>query len=95
MLDVDLIQMALKFLEPLGFTEDDLAFDAIKEVDSTGHFLGTAHTQARYTSAFYQPILSDWRNFETWEEAGPTTYDHAERAYQDMLKAYETPPAFA
>ena len=94
MLDVDLIQMALKFLEPLGFSEDDLAFDAIKEVDSTGHFLGTAHTQARYTSAFYSPILSDWRNYETWAEAGsPTTYDHAERAYQEMLAAYEVPPA--
>lgn len=96
MLDVDLIQMALKFLEPLGFTEEDLAFDAIKEVDSDGHFLGTAHTQARYTSAFYSPILSDWRNHETWAEAGsPTTFDHAERAYQELLSAYETPPGLA
>ena len=93
-LDVDLIQMALKFLEPLGFTEEDLAFDAIKEVDSSGHFLGTAHTQARYTSAFYSPILSDWRNYETWAEVGsPTTYDHAEKAYQDLLASYEAPPA--
>lgn len=93
-LDVDLIQMALKFLEPLGFTEEDLAFDTIREVDSSGHFLGTAHTQARYTSAFYTPILSDWRNHETWVEAGsPTTFDHAEQAYQELLAAYEAPPA--
>ncbi len=94
MLDLDLIQMALKFLEPLGFTEDDLAFEAIREVDSSGHFLGTNHTQARYETAYYSPILSDWRNYETWSEAGcPTTYDHAERAYKEMLDAYETPPA--
>ena len=93
-LDVDLIQMALKFLEPLGFSEEDLAFETIKEVDSTGHFLGTAHTRARYSSAFYQPILSDWRNFETWSETGsPTAYDHAERAYQELLQSYEAPPA--
>ena len=93
-LDVDLIQMALTFLEPIGFTEDDLAFDVIKEVDSVGHFLGTAHTQARYDSAFYSPILSDWRNYETWSEAGePTTFDHAEKAYQDLLASYEAPPS--
>ena len=95
-LDVDLMQMALTFLKPLGFTEEDLAFDTIREVDSTGHFLGTDHTQARYTSAFYSPILSDWRNYETWEEAGsPTTYDHAEPAYQELLAAYEAPPALS
>lgn len=92
MLDLDLVQMALKFLEPLGFTEEDLAFDAIKEVDSSGHFLGTMHTQERYQTAFYSPILSDWRNFESWSEAGePTTFDHAELAYQEMLNSYEEP----
>ncbi len=28
------------------------------------------HTQDRYKTAFYSPIISDWRNFETWAEAG-------------------------
>ncbi len=27
-----------------------------------GHFFGTEHTQQRYRSAFYQPMISDWRN---------------------------------
>ena len=25
------------------------------------------HTLERYDTAFYQPIVSDWRNFETWQ----------------------------
>ncbi len=77
-LDVDLLQMVAEFLTPLDVSQDALALDAVREVGPGGHFFGTAHTLARYESAFYSPILSDWRNFETWTEAGrPTTYDHA------------------
>ena len=50
--------------------DDSLALDAIAEVGPGGHFFGTAHTQARFRSEFYRPLISDWRNYETWQDAG-------------------------
>ena len=36
--------------------------------------------------------MSDWRNYESWEEAGsPTALDHAERLVAAHLAAYEPP----
>ncbi|MBO3761200.1 trimethylamine methyltransferase family protein [Ciceribacter sp. L1K22] len=92
-LDVDMLQMVSEFLKPLDVSPDALALDAVREVGPGGHYFGTAHTLARYETAFYSPILSDWRNFETWTEAGrPTTYDHANRIFKETLARYERPP---
>jgi len=91
-LDVDMLQMVAEFLKPLDVSPDALALDAVREVGPGGHYFGTAHTLARYETAFYSPILSDWRNFETWTEAGqPTTYDHANRIFKEVLARYERP----
>ncbi|WFU00642.1 trimethylamine methyltransferase family protein [Rhizobium sp. CB3171] len=92
-LDVDMLQMVAEFLTPLDVSSDALALDAVRDVGPGGHYFGTAHTLARYETAFYSPILSDWRNYETWTEAGrPTTYDHANRAFKETLAHYERPP---
>ncbi|MFK0162284.1 trimethylamine methyltransferase family protein [Rhizobium sp. NPDC090279] len=92
-LDVDMLQMVAEFLTPLDVSQDALALDAVRDVGPGGHYFGTAHTLARYETAFYSPILSDWRNNETWAEAGrPTTYDHANRVYKETLARYERPP---
>jgi trimethylamine--corrinoid protein Co-methyltransferase len=92
-LDVDMLQMVAEFLTPLDVSEDALGLDAVRDVGPGGHYFGTAHTLARYETAFYSPILSDWRNFETWTEAGrPTTYDHANRVFKEKLNEYKKPP---
>ena len=92
-LDVERLQMVAEFLTPLDVSQDALALDAVREVGPGGHFFGTAHTLARYETAFYSPILSDWRNFETWTDAGrPNTYDHANRVFKEKLASYERPP---
>lgn len=92
-LDVDMLQMVAEFLTPLDVSQDALALDAVRDVGPGGHYFGTAHTLARYETAFYSPILSDWRNYETWTEAGrPTTYDHANRIYKETLANYQRPP---
>ena len=50
------------------------------------------HTQDRYKTAFYSPIISDWRNFETWAEAGsPTAIERANRVWKERLATYEEP----
>jgi trimethylamine---corrinoid protein Co-methyltransferase len=70
-----------------------LALEAMRDVGPGGHFFGTQHTQDRFRTAFHKPMISDWRNFESWEEAGsPTAYDKANRLYKELLAAYEPPP---
>jgi len=92
-LDVDLLQMVAEFLKPIDVSEDALGLDAIREVGPGGHFFGTAHTLARYETAFYSPIISDWRNNETWVEAGsPTAYQKASKVARSTLANYEQPP---
>jgi trimethylamine--corrinoid protein Co-methyltransferase len=98
-LDIDMLQMVAEFLTPLDLSDDALGFEAIRDVGPGGHFFGTQHTQNRYKTAFYSPIVSDWRNFETWAEAGsPTAVEKANRVWKERLATYEKPhmdPAIA
>ena len=92
-LDAELLQMVSAFLDPIVVDDSTLAVDAIKEVGPGGHFFGVGHTQERFRTAFHHPMLSDWRNYETWEEAGsPQTAGKANSVYKQMLAAYEPPP---
>ena len=92
-LDAEMLQMMAEFLQPLEVSEDTLGFEAIKDVGPGGHFFGTAHTLARYETAFYAPMVSDWRNFENWEESGSlTATQRANAIWKRILADYEAPP---
>lgn len=92
-LDAELIQMVRECMAPIATDADSLGLDAIREVGPGGHFFGAAHTLARFEQAFYEPMVSDWRNFETWAEAGaPTAMQHAHERAKALLDAYEPPP---
>ncbi|MDA7995805.1 MAG: trimethylamine methyltransferase family protein, partial [Gammaproteobacteria bacterium] len=92
-IDMEMAQMMAETLAPPEVSEETLALDAIREVGAGGHFFGSAHTIARYENAFYAPLVADWRNFETWQEAG--SEDAARRAntlFKKILEHYEPPP---
>jgi trimethylamine--corrinoid protein Co-methyltransferase len=92
MIDADLLHMVSAALDPLVIDDDTLALDAIAEVGPGGHFFGTAHTQARYRSEFYRPLISDWRNYETWADAGsPEAAQKANQLVKLFLSEYEPP----
>jgi trimethylamine--corrinoid protein Co-methyltransferase len=92
-LDADLLAMVADFLKPLRVDPEELALEAMREVGPGGHFFGAAHTQTRYRDAFFAPTISDWRNYESWREAGaPSAYDTAERIYKDKLAKFTPPP---
>ena len=92
-MDCELLQQVIYYHQPVTTTDEDLALDAIKEVGPTGHFFGCAHTQDRYRDAFYSPFLSDWRNFETWQEDGaPHSHDHANKMWKQLVADFEPPP---
>ncbi|MBA2738529.1 MAG: trimethylamine methyltransferase family protein [Nocardioidaceae bacterium] len=91
-IDADLLQMVAAFLQPLVVDDASLAVETIAEVGPGGHFFGTQHTQDRFRDAFFAPMVSDWRNFESWEEAGsPTALDHAARLAGELADGYEQP----
>jgi trimethylamine--corrinoid protein Co-methyltransferase len=93
LLDAEMLQMMAETLVPLELSEAALGFEAVAEVGPGGHFFGAAHTLERYEKAFYAPILSDWRNFESWEEAGAQTVtERAHALYRQLLETYEAPP---
>lgn len=94
-MDCEVISQMQRYMEPAVWatTPDDIALEAIREVGNQGHFFGLQHTQDRYTTAFYQPFLSDWSNFEAWEAAGAIrTPERAHRIYREIVDSFEAPP---
>ncbi|MCB1363856.1 MAG: trimethylamine methyltransferase family protein [Rhodobacteraceae bacterium] len=94
-MDCELLQQIQRYMDPAitGTGAEDIALDAIRAVGTDGHFFGVQHTQDRYTTAFYQPFLSDWRNFEAWESAGAVwTPERAHLLFREIVATFEPPP---
>lgn len=93
-MDCEVLQQIQRYFDPAitATTPDDIAVEAVRSVGNDGHFFGIQHTQDRYTTAFYQPFLSDWRNYEAWDAAGGVwTAERAHALYQAILEDFEAP----
>lgn len=91
-MDVDQANMLAVLLAGVDLTENGQAMDALREVGPGSHFLGAAHTQANFETAFYRSTVADNNSFEQWEEDG--SLDCAQRAnkiWKKMLDEYEAP----
>ena len=91
-IDAEILQMMSEVLQPLPVDEASLGFDAIADVGPGGHFFGTAHTLERYETAFYRPLVSDWRNFETWQSDGEQTATQRANTVWKRILAEAVPP---
>jgi trimethylamine---corrinoid protein Co-methyltransferase len=94
-MDCEVLQMIQRYMEPEVWATgpEEIAVDTIAEVGPDGHYFGVQHTQDRYTTAFYQPIASDWRNFEAWQiDGGVWTAERAHRIFKEILGDFEAPP---
>tara|TARA_B100001765_G_scaffold184305_1_gene128568 strand:- start:196 stop:1182 length:987 start_codon:yes stop_codon:yes gene_type:complete len=92
-IDADLLNMVTEMLRPVTVDDASLAVEAIAEVGPAGHFFGSPHTQERYASEHFQPMVSAWSNYETWQEKGGLeTHQRAERLAQEIIDAHEEPP---
>jgi len=91
-LDVEMLQMFAALFRAPPVDEASLAVEAVEQVGPGGHFFGAAHTMSRYATAFYRPLVSDWRNFETWTQAGGEDASRrANRIWKERLAAYRPP----
>ena len=91
-MDCDQLGMAATLLKGYDFSDEGQALDAIREVGPGKHYLGCAHTQAHFESAFYRSTLADNNSFEQWQAEG--SHDIATRAnrlWKEWLRDYEQP----
>ena len=73
----------------VDLSENGQAMEAFHQVEPGGHFLGCAHTQANFETAFYRSNIADNNSVEQWMEEG--SKDAATRAnalWKKMLADY-------
>jgi trimethylamine--corrinoid protein Co-methyltransferase len=76
----------------VDLSENGQAMDAIREVGPGKHFLGCAHTQANFESAFYRSPITDNNSFEQWEAEGSRDLTaRANAMWKKQLAEYEMP----
>ena len=91
-MDADQLGVLHKLAQGVGVDVNDQAMDAIAEVGPGGHYLGCAHTQANFKSAFWRTEMLDYKPFETWEEEGARdTQALASIRVQQLLDRYQQP----
>jgi trimethylamine--corrinoid protein Co-methyltransferase len=92
-IDAEMLQIMSEFCQPVIVDESTLAVDAMRDVGPGGHFFGTQHTLDRYETAFYTPLLSDWRTFQQWSADGAMdATKRANKIWKTMLAEYVPPP---
>jgi trimethylamine--corrinoid protein Co-methyltransferase len=92
-MDCDQAGMMHTMLQGVDLSENGQALDALREVGPGKHFLGCAHTQMNFESAFYRSPLADNNSYEQWEaEGGKDMAQRANAQWKKMLAEYEAPP---
>ncbi len=92
-MDADQLGMAQKFAAGVDLSENGQALDAIREVGPGQHYLGCAHTQANFQTAFHRSDIADNNSFEQWEAEGQkSAAQRANEIARRWLESYEAPP---
>ena len=91
-IDADQCAMMQKFAQGIDLSENGQALDAIREVGPGSHFLGCAHTQANFETAFFRSSIADDNSFEQWEsEGGKDAAQRANGIFKRQLAEYQAP----
>ncbi|MFP7673196.1 trimethylamine methyltransferase family protein [Marivita sp. S0852] len=92
-MDADQLGALHKMAQGVAMDEDAQAMAAIAEVGPGGHYLGCAHTQANFKSAFWRAEVFDFKPYETWSEEGARdTVALATERVQYLIDNYRQPP---
>ncbi|MBT0958309.1 trimethylamine methyltransferase family protein [Alphaproteobacteria bacterium KMM 3653] len=68
--DAEVLNMIAELCGGAKAGPEEIGFDALREVEPSGHFFAAAQTMARYNTEFYEPIVHEYNNFGTWTERG-------------------------
>ncbi|WP_137700543.1 trimethylamine methyltransferase family protein [Marimonas lutisalis] len=91
-MDADQLGVLHHLAKGISVDENAQAMDAIREVGPGGHYLGCAHTQANFKTAFWKSELLDYKPFETWEDEGARdTQALASARVEKLLGSYQAP----
>lgn len=91
-MDADQLGALHKMAQGIAIDEEAQAMGAIAEVGPGGHYLGCAHTQANFKSAFWRSEVFDFKPFETWfEEGARDTMALATERVQRQIDTYQQP----
>lgn len=92
-LDADQLGVLHSMAEGVAMDENAQGLDAIREVGPGGHYLGCAHTQANFKTAFWRSQVLDYKPFETWDEEGARdSMTLAAARVEKLLGDYVQPP---
>jgi trimethylamine--corrinoid protein Co-methyltransferase len=91
-LDLEICGMMARFVNGIGLSDEDFAWDAYAEAGPGQHFLGTQHTMRHYDTAFHQHNVFSMDNYEKWEAEGShDSYQRANAVWKRMLSEYQAP----
>ena len=91
-LDAEMLAMLTVLLRGYEVSDETLALDFIDQVGPGGHHFDTAHTLARFSTAFYNPLVSTRAAYGKWVDGG--SQDAAQRAHtkwKEILMNYKQP----
>ncbi len=91
-MDCDQAGMWHAFANGVDVSENGQAMDAIREVGPGSHFLGCAHTQANFETAFFRSTVADNNSVEQWEaEGAQDAVVRANAIWKRTLAEYQAP----
>ena len=91
-LDVELLEQFMVQARGVGTTDEELAFDALKELGPGGLYLASEHTMAHFKEWLTMSPLFETPDLATWEASGsPSTAERANRRWKQLLATYEDP----
>jgi len=93
-MDCDQLAAQQKMAQGVAVDENGQALDAIREVGlgEGSHYLGAAHTQANFQTAFFKSEVADNNSFEQWEaEGSKSASDRAREIAAKWIKEHEAP----
>jgi trimethylamine--corrinoid protein Co-methyltransferase len=88
-LDVELVERALRILKGIDGADEDLSSDIIQAEAHKGNYLMNPDTFKRFKDR-WRPRVSDWNDYTAWQKAGGM--DAAQRAAKLCRDILETAP---
>ena len=93
-MDCDQLVAQQKMAQGVAVDENGQALGAIREVGlgEGSHYLGAAHTQANFQTAFFRSEIADNNSFEQWEaEGSKSAPERAHEIAEKWIKEHEAP----